>query len=98
VNLVIVAGAGMALLIRSGIGIAPVIRCHFVVGTMISIREFAGGFPRSEIGALKDPPDGLMICILDLGVFSRDSLNEIECVFSGDLLKSASFFFNFFNG
>jgi hypothetical protein len=54
-------------------------------------------YPRSEIGTLEDPPDGLMISRLYLGVLSRDPLNEIECDFSGDGLNSA-FSFNFFNG
>ncbi len=54
-------------------------------------------FSRREIGALKDPPDGLMISILDIGVLSREPLKEIECVFCGYFLESASLF-NFCNG
>jgi hypothetical protein len=43
------------------------------------------------IGALKDPPDGLVISSLDLRVLSRDTLNEIDGGFSGDS-SSISFF------
>ena len=55
-------------------------------------------FSRREIGALKDPPDGLMISVLDLGVLSREPLNEIECGFCGDALETPYSFFNFFHG
>jgi hypothetical protein len=36
----------------------------------------------SKIGALKNPPDGLMISLLDLCVLSCEPLNEIEYAFS----------------
>jgi len=39
-----------------------------------------------------------MISILDLGVLSRDALNEIECVFCGDSLANPYSFFKFFHG
>ena len=55
-----------------------------VVLETVELVGLALHFPRSEIGTPKDPPDGLMISILDLGVLSRNALNEIECGFSRD--------------
>ena len=58
-------------------------------------------FPRRQIGALKDLPDGLKIPVLDLGVLSREAPNEIKGGFGGEALETCrpySFGPDFFNG